>query len=117
MRVPLSALLRPDLPPPSSFVVSAAPHRAKLDQNESPWPLPAPLVARIDAALHVFAWHRYPQPHEYLDVKASFARAIGHPPETVALTVGGDQAIAGAFMAAGGPGRRNCASVDQGCLS
>lgn len=105
MRLPVSALLRPDLPPPSTFSVSAAPCHAKLDQNESPWPLPQTLVARIEAELRRSPWHRYPQPAQYLDVKSSCAAALGCAPEQLALTVGGDQAIASAFAVAGGPGR------------
>ncbi len=101
-----AGLLRPDLAVTSSFSVSAQPHRAKLDQNESPWDVPPEARERILAALAEAEWNRYPQPVRYAEVKARFAAAIGQPAERVVLTVGGDQLILLAFWAAGGQGRR-----------
>jgi histidinol-phosphate aminotransferase len=100
------ACLRAGLPAPSSFSVSEEPHRAKLDQNESPVDLPDQLKADLTAELAALPWNRYPQPRDYAAAKAQFAAALGLAPETVCLTVGGDQAIVSAFHAAGGPGRR-----------
>jgi len=99
-------LLREDVPARPSFTVSERPHRAKLDQNESPVDVPAEVKETILAALREERWHRYPQPRRYAEVKERFAAAIGEAPERVVLTVGGDQAILLAFWAAGGPGRR-----------
>ncbi len=98
--------LRPDLPPPSSFTIAEVPHVAKLDQNESAVDLPAELKHELAAELASAPWNRYPQPAEYRAAKTALATALGLAPETVALTVGADQAIQAAFLLAGGPGRR-----------
>ena len=97
--------LRPDLPAPSAFSVRELPHRAKLDQNESPVDLPPELKRSLGEALAVEPWNRYPQPARYRTAKAAFAHALGVEPERLFLTAGGDQTILCAFWAAGGPGR------------
>jgi histidinol-phosphate aminotransferase len=90
----------------TSFTVAAVPHRAKLDQNESPLDLPPEAKQAVLEALSEASWNRYPQPVRYAEVKERFAAAIGQPPERVVLSVGGDQLILLAFWAAGGHGRR-----------
>lgn len=102
----IERLLRPDLPRRPSFTVSEVPHRAKLDQNESPFDLPEPLKREILAGLSRLGWNRYPQPASYVRIKERFARAIGQPAERVVLTAGCDQMILLAYWAAGGAGRR-----------
>ncbi|MCP4660861.1 MAG: histidinol-phosphate aminotransferase family protein [bacterium] len=99
-------LLRPDAPTAPAFSVAQLPHRAKLDQNESPGDLPAEVKRTIADALVEARWNRYPQPQQYQEVKSRFAAAIGESPERVILTAGCDQMILLAFWAAGGPGRR-----------
>jgi histidinol-phosphate aminotransferase len=99
-------LLRDDVPRRPSFTVSERPHRAKLDQNESPFDVPAEAKERILADLRAAAWNRYPQPRWYAEVKERFAAAIGQRPERLVLTAGCDQMILLAFWAAGGRGRR-----------
>jgi histidinol-phosphate aminotransferase len=98
--------LRPDLPSPSSFTVTELPYEAKLDQNEAPSDLPRPLKRRLAELLVDAPWNRYPQPDEYRAAKAHCAEVLGIAPERLALTVGADQVIQGAFLLAGGPGRR-----------
>lgn len=100
------ACLRPDLPTSGSFTVTELPHRAKLDQNESPVDLPRELKRELVEELYQAHWNRYPQPKEYREAKTKLATALGLVPECVALTVGGDQVIQAAFLIAGGPGRR-----------
>jgi histidinol-phosphate aminotransferase len=104
--VPILNCLRQDLPAASSFTIAEIPHRAKLDQNESPIDLPADLKADLLKELAAAPWHRYPQPAQYKAAKKAFAEALKLAPETVALTVGGDQTIQAAFLLAGGPSRR-----------
>lgn len=99
-------LVRPDLPQKPPFTISEVPHRAKLDQNESPFDLPERVRARILASLEEYSWNRYPQPKRYTEIKEHFARCIGQLPERVVLTAGCDQVILLAYWAAGGPGRR-----------
>lgn len=99
-------LVRDDLPREASFSVSEVPHRAKLDQNESPFEPPPAIKRHLLDELGRLAWNRYPQPARYAAIKARFAEVIGQPPERVVLTVGCDQMILCAYWAAGGPGRR-----------
>jgi histidinol-phosphate aminotransferase len=98
--------LRPDLPAGYPFQVSQLPHRAKLDQNESPVDLPAELKRELAAELAARAWNRYVQPADYARAKRALADVFGVAPESLAVTVGADQAIEAAFLCGGGPGRR-----------
>ncbi|MCC6750164.1 MAG: histidinol-phosphate aminotransferase family protein [Deltaproteobacteria bacterium] len=100
------AFLRPDLPLRATFPVSQLPTRAKLDQNEAPFALPEELQQELLRRAARRSWNRYPQPAEYVEVRARFAGSLGLDPERVLLTVGGDQAIVAAYLAAGGPGRK-----------
>jgi histidinol-phosphate aminotransferase len=86
--------------------VSEVPHRAKLDQNESPFDVPQEVKDEILAELGRWSWSRYPQPAGYAETKREFAAAIGLPADRVVITAGCDQMILLAYWAAGGPGRR-----------
>jgi histidinol-phosphate aminotransferase len=99
-------LLRDDVPRQASFTVSERPHRAKLDQNESPFDVPAEAKELIAAELRDGAWNRYPQPRHYAEVKERFAASVGQAVERVVLSVGCDQLILLAYWLAGGRGRR-----------
>ncbi len=101
----LSSLLRPGIPRGSSFSVSQEPYRAKLDQNESPFEIPAEARDAILQDLADARLNRYPQPADYLRTKERFGAALGLAPDQLCLTVGCDQVILVAFWAAGGPGR------------
>ncbi|MHC5003291.1 MAG: pyridoxal phosphate-dependent aminotransferase [Planctomycetota bacterium] len=99
-------LLRPDVPRRPPFAVREVPHRAKLDQNESPGDVPAAVKQAILAALEAQWWSRYPQPKRYAEIKAAFAEVVGVPADRLLLTAGCDQMILLAYLAAGGAGRR-----------
>jgi len=101
-----ASILRPDLELAPAFTVSEVPHRAKLDQNESPFDVPEEIKREILAELATADWNRYPQPARYADIKREFAAAIGFPADQVVITAGCDQMILLAYWAAGGPGRR-----------
>ena len=98
--------LRPDLPPGYPFGVSQLPHRAKLDQNEAAVDLPDEVKRELAAELAAGAWNRYVQPADYARAKQALAATFGVPADSLAVTVGADQAIEAAFLCAGGPGRR-----------
>jgi histidinol-phosphate aminotransferase len=98
--------LRPDLPVGYPFQVSQLPHRAKLDQNEAAVDVPDDLKRELATELATRAWHRYVQPADYGRAKQALADVVGVAPESLAITVGADQAIEAAFLCAGGPGRR-----------
>jgi len=99
-------LLRKNSPTQSSFIVSAIPCEAKLDQNESPVDLPEETKRLIADDLLIENWNRYPQPGTYNEIKNKFAESISQNPENIILTCGCDQMILLAFQAAGGAGRR-----------
>jgi len=98
--------LRPDLPAGYAFQVSQLPHRAKLDQNEAAIDLPDEVKRELAAELAARPWNRYVQPADHARAKRALAGAFGVAPESLAITVGADQAIEAAFLVAGGPGRR-----------
>ena len=97
--------IRPDLPGAYPFRVTQQPCRAKLDQNEVAIDLPDELKRDIADEIAARPWNRYVQPAEYADAKRALGAAIGADPDTIAITVGGDQAIEAAFLVAGGPRR------------
>lgn len=99
-------LLCPEVLKQSSFSVSEIPHRAKLDQNESPFDIPPEVKEEILSWLANTAWNRYPQPNHYAEVKERFAASLGLDPERIVLTAGCDQVILLAYWVAGGQGRR-----------
>ncbi|MBW2277210.1 MAG: histidinol-phosphate aminotransferase family protein [Deltaproteobacteria bacterium] len=98
-------ILRPELDLSPAFTVSEVPHRAKLDQNESPFDVPQEVKGEILAELAASRWNRYPQPAQYAAIKLEFATALGLPADRVVITAGCDQMILLAYWAAGGPGR------------
>jgi histidinol-phosphate aminotransferase len=98
--------LRPDLPAGYPFQVSQLPHLAKLDQNECAVDLPGELKRELAAELATRSWNRYVQPADYARARKALADVFGVAPESLALTVGADQAIEAAFLCGGGPGRR-----------
>ena len=98
-------ILRPELDLAQAFTVSEVPHKAKLDQNESPFDVPQEVKDEILAELAESRWSRYPQPAQYAEIKQEFAAAIGLPADRIVITAGCDQLILLAYWAAGGPGR------------
>lgn len=97
--------LRDGLPAAYPFSVTQQPHRAKLDQNETPIDLPMELKRELAEELAARPWNRYIQPAEYESAKRGLARCFSIEPDELAITVGADQAIEAAFLIAGGPGR------------
>ncbi len=99
-------LLRPEARLNEPFRISETPYEAKLDQNESPEDAVSHYKQKILEEVSSTPWNRYPQPSQYMQIKSQFANALGQPPERIAITAGGDQAIMLAFLAGGGHGRR-----------
>lgn len=98
--------IRGNLPTGDPFPVAAGSCRAKMDQNETPDDLPAPIKRTIANQLLNAPWTRYPQPDDYLRIKTQFAGSLGVPPECLAITNGCDGAIQGIHFLAGGQARR-----------
>ncbi|GAX61952.1 histidinol-phosphate/aromatic aminotransferase and cobyric acid decarboxylase [Candidatus Scalindua japonica] len=98
-------LIRDDISSSPPFTVSELPHKAKLDQNESPFDLPDDVKVILLKKLREYQWNRYPQPSLYANVKKTFAKAIGFPPDNLILTIGCDQLIQGIYLICGGHDR------------
>ncbi len=98
----VKSILREGVSSSPPFTVSELPHKAKLDQNETPFDLPDEVKVILLEKLRESEWNRYPQPSVYADAKESFAKAIGYSPENLILTMGCDQLIQGAYLISGG---------------
>ncbi len=59
----MSRRIRPELIRLPEYHVDQPPHRIKLNQNESPYDLPAELKSEVLARLETVAWNRYPTPY------------------------------------------------------
>ncbi len=89
----LRALVRPELTQLRAYAAPSGTPPIKLDANESPWPLPAALRARIAADLAELPLHRYPDPRAER-VRAPLAAQLGAHPDQLVLGSGSDEVIA-----------------------
>ncbi|MBI2081396.1 MAG: histidinol-phosphate transaminase [candidate division NC10 bacterium] len=99
----LSEILRPELARLTAYQVEDRPHRVKLDANESPYPLPAPVQAAVQEALGRVPANRYPDPAGRA-LKRQLAAMVGVPPEQILLGNGSDELIQMILMAVARPG-------------
>lgn len=67
--------------------------RAKLDANESPWPLPDEVAAALGRELATVPLHRYPEA-DPVDLRAHLAADLGVAPGQLAFGNGSDELIA-----------------------
>jgi len=98
--------LRDDVSLSQSFTVSELPHDVKLDQNESPFDLPADLKEFLSKKHMEHSWNRYPQPAQYFATKKAFGDVLGIKPENIFLAAGCDQVIQAMYFVAGGRGKK-----------
>jgi histidinol-phosphate aminotransferase len=96
-------MFRPELARLTAYQVEDRPHRVKLDANENPYPLPAPVQAAVQEALGRVPANRYPDPAGRV-LKRQLAAMVGVPPEQILLGNGSDELIQMILMAAGRPG-------------
>jgi histidinol-phosphate aminotransferase len=103
------ALVQPQMRGLEPYDPDFAPCRINLSANENDLGLPAPVRARVDAALRATPTNRYPDPmaNELRDEIASWH---GVSRANVFVSDGGDEALFDLFLAFGGPGRTlvNC---------
>ena len=86
------ALIKPAVRAQSAYTLSAPVARRKLNQNESPWDVPADLKREVLAAAEAATWHRYPEfaPPELL---AALADHYGWTPDGVLVGNGSNELI------------------------
>jgi histidinol-phosphate aminotransferase len=86
------ALVKPAVRAQSAYTLSAPAARRKLNQNESPWDVPAALKREVLAAAEAAGWNRYPEfaPPELL---AALADHYGWTPEGVLVGNGSNELI------------------------
>jgi histidinol-phosphate aminotransferase len=82
------------------YRLSVRPHHVKLDQNESPYGLPEPLLERAMGRVREAEMHRYPDLHAER-VRARLAALEGWPEEGVVVAGGSNVLIQAAVIAAG----------------
>ncbi len=90
----LAALVRDELARMHAYEVPRPPDvRAKLDANESPWPLPPEVAAALGRELASVALHRYPAA-DAGELRAVVAADLGVDPATLCFGNGSDELIA-----------------------
>jgi len=90
----LLPLVKAGLAPLHAYKAFAKAFPAKLDANESPWPLPAEARARIAELLSQIDYNRYPDAGAHA-LREALARRLGvADPEALVLGVGSDEVLA-----------------------
>ena len=86
------ALIKPAVRAQSAYTLSAPAARRKLNQNESPWDVPAALKREVLQAAEAAGWNRYPEfaPPALL---AALAEHYGWTPEGVLVGNGSNELI------------------------
>jgi len=86
------ALVKPAVRAQSAYMLSAPAARRNLNQNESPWDVPAALKREVLAAAEAAGWNRYPEfaPPELL---VALADHYGWTPEGVLVGNGSNELI------------------------
>jgi histidinol-phosphate aminotransferase len=86
------ALIKPSVRAQTAYTLSAPLARRKLNQNESPWDLPAELKQEVLAKAASAPWHRYPEfaPPELL---RALAEQYGWTPDGVLVGNGSNELI------------------------
>jgi histidinol-phosphate aminotransferase len=99
----LEEMLRPEVARLTAYRVEDRPHRVKLDANENPYPLPAPVQGAVLEALGRVQANRYPDPAGRA-LKRLLAASLGVAPEQILLGNGSDELIQLILLAVGKPG-------------
>ncbi len=78
---------------------------ARLNTNESPYPLPEDFVEELAGRVRTTALNRYPD-GRMTELREALAASVGHPVEGTWAANGSNEIITELLMAYGGPGRR-----------
>jgi histidinol-phosphate aminotransferase len=99
----VDALVKSSLGPLHAYKAFAKAFPAKLDANESPWPLPLEARMRVAEVLVNLDLHRYPDAGAHA-LREALARRVGaSDADTLVLGVGSDEALAMLMRALGEP--------------
>lgn len=96
--------LRPELKKAAAYQFSAETAAVKLDQNESPFPLPAGVLATLSTVLSTVPLNRYPD-IEPARLRAALARQLDWPADGITIA-GGSNILIQSLVIAAGIGRR-----------
>jgi len=94
MNSKLDDLVKHTVRPLSAYKAFAKSFPAKLDANESPWPLPSEARAKIAELIGNLPFHRYPDAGAHALRDALAARLGVKDADTLVLGVGSDEALA-----------------------
>ncbi len=96
--------IRPEVSSAPAYHFTARPAQVKLDQNESPYPLPDAVARQVAAAVSAVELNRYPQLQAW-DLAARLADRLDWPRDGV-LVANGSNTLIQALVLACGLGRR-----------
>jgi histidinol-phosphate aminotransferase len=97
------ALIKPKVRAESAYTLSAPDARRKLNQNESPYDVPAPIKEAVIARIRDAAWNRYP-PFSPTSLLARLAERHGWTPEGVLVGNGSNELIQASLTVTVGDG-------------
>ena len=86
-------MLREQLRGLKDFPVYPGRPRAKMDQNESPYPLPERVLALMKERVSSLPFHRYLRPERIAELKKSLSDYTGAAPDMIAVGAGADAMI------------------------
>ncbi|HDS03009.1 MAG TPA: aminotransferase class I/II-fold pyridoxal phosphate-dependent enzyme [Firmicutes bacterium] len=86
-------MLRDDLEEMKDFSVYPGSPRAKMDQNESPFPFSDRLRGILASHIKQYPFHRYLRPERLMALKESLAAYTGADPAAIAIGAGADALI------------------------
>ncbi len=98
----LKELVRGEIRGLQAYTVEKGLYKAKLDANESPFPLPPELHGELLTILERVPLNRYPDP-DAGEARAAIAGRLGIPAERLILGNGSDECILLLLLALGGP--------------
>lgn len=96
-------LVRPEIRELREYALDLSPCRHKLDQNESPYPLPPPVRKRVQRRWVARDWGRYPDFHSDA-LRDALAERCGWTREGVLVGNGSNELLGVAVDALAGPG-------------
>jgi len=99
------ALPRPGLRDVDAYVSPQLDVAARLNTNESPYPLPASFFTELGQAVAALPLNRYPDA-QMTRLRESLAAYHGHPVEGTWTANGSNEVLTELLLAYGGPGRR-----------